>query len=119
MAAGIAHELNTPLTYIMGNLELLQAQPLPDAQQEMLRSIARGRGAHQEPGPEPARLQPARPGGAGRRSTLNDVIERSLELCHYQILKGGVQLEKELAAGPARRSAGCPTSSRWPSSTWS
>ena len=30
MAAGIAHELNTPLTYIMGNLELLQAQPLTD-----------------------------------------------------------------------------------------
>ena len=26
MAAGIAHELNTPLTYIMGNLELLEAQ---------------------------------------------------------------------------------------------
>ena len=24
MAAGIAHELNTPLTYIMGNLELLE-----------------------------------------------------------------------------------------------
>ena len=31
----------------------------------------------------------------------NEVIERSLELCHYQILKGGVQLQKELAAGPA------------------
>ena len=28
MAAGIAHELNTPLTYIMGNLELLEAQDL-------------------------------------------------------------------------------------------
>ena len=28
MAAGIAHELNTPLTYIMGNLELLELQDL-------------------------------------------------------------------------------------------
>ena len=28
MAAGIAHELNTPLTYIMGNLELLELQEL-------------------------------------------------------------------------------------------
>ena len=28
----------------------------------------------------------------------NEVVERSLELAHYQILKGGVQLHKELAA---------------------
>src|SRR5258708_20568296 len=27
----------------------------------------------------------------------NELIERSLEMCHYQIVKGGVQLEKELA----------------------
>src|SRR5207249_526687 len=32
MAAGLAHELNTPLTYIMGNLELLHAHPLNTAQ---------------------------------------------------------------------------------------
>ena len=31
MAAGIAHELNTPLTYIMGNLELLELQELTAA----------------------------------------------------------------------------------------
>ena len=42
MAAGIAHELNTPLTYIMGNLELLELQELTPAQREMLSSIARG-----------------------------------------------------------------------------
>jgi signal transduction histidine kinase len=97
MAAGIAHELNTPLTYIMGNLELLQAQPLNDPQREMLRSIARGaerikslahsllafsRPSHEE-------LLPLHP---------NEVIERSLELCHYQILKSGVRLEKDLVA---------------------
>jgi signal transduction histidine kinase len=29
--------------------------------------------------------------------SANEVIERSLELCHYQILKGGVQLRKDLA----------------------
>src|SRR5258708_24133092 len=27
----------------------------------------------------------------------NELSERSLEMCHYQIVKGGVQLEKELA----------------------
>jgi signal transduction histidine kinase len=98
MAAGIAHELNTPLTYIMGNLELLEAESLTGGQREMLGSVARGaerikslarsllafsRPSQEEPVP----LAP------------NEVIERSLELCHYQILKGGVQLEKRLAPG--------------------
>src|SRR6185436_2127805 len=39
MAAGIAHELNTPLTYIMGNIELLQVHPTDGPQNEMLSSI--------------------------------------------------------------------------------
>ena len=96
MAAGIAHELNTPLTYIMGNLELLEAQPSSPTQREMLTSIARGaeritslaqsllafsRPAQEEPIP----------------LSVNDVVERGLELCHYQILKGGVQLRKDLS----------------------
>src|SRR5207244_6304700 len=29
----------------------------------------------------------------------NEAVERSLELCHYQVLKSGVHLEKDLAAG--------------------
>ena len=96
MAAGIAHELNTPLTYIMGNLELLHTHPLTDAQKEMLSSVARGAErlkslaqsllAFSRPSQE--ELLPVAP---------NDVIERSLEMCHYQVLKGGVHLEKELA----------------------
>lgn len=96
MAAGIAHELNTPLTYIMGNLELLEAEGLASSQHEMLSSIARGAErikslahsllAFSRPSQEePAPLCP------------NELVERSLELCHYQILKGGVQLEKSLA----------------------
>lgn len=98
MAAGIAHELNTPLTYIMGNLELLQIQPLSEPQHEMLRSVARGaerlkslaqsllafsRPSHEE-------LVPLAP---------NEIVERSLELCHYQIMKGGVRLERDLTQG--------------------
>jgi len=96
MAAGIAHELNTPLTYIMGNLELLQTHPLADSQRDMLASVTRGAErlkslaqsllAFSRPSEE--ELLPLSP---------NEVIERSLELCHYQILKGGVQLQKHLA----------------------
>jgi signal transduction histidine kinase len=95
MAAGIAHELNTPLTYIMGNLELLQAQALSDAQKDMLASV--GRGAERIKGLAQSLLAFSRP---GQEELLpvnpNDVIERSLELCHYQILKSGVELQKRL-----------------------
>jgi signal transduction histidine kinase len=96
MAAGIAHELNTPLTYIMGNLELLQIHPLSETQKEMLGSVAKGADrikslaqsllAFSRPSQE--QLVPLAP---------NEVVERSLELAHYQILKGGVLLHKELA----------------------
>jgi signal transduction histidine kinase len=96
MAAGIAHELNTPLTYIMGNLELLALQDLAPAQREMLEAVTRGSDrirtlaqrllAFSRPGRE--EMVPLVP---------NDVIERSLELCQYQIASGRVQLVKNLA----------------------
>jgi two-component system NtrC family sensor kinase len=98
MAAGLAHELNTPLTYIMGNLELLHAHALTAPQEEMLASVAKGADriksltrsllAFSRVSPED--MLPVNP---------NDVIERSLELCHYQVLKSGVHLEKDLKAG--------------------
>ena len=34
--------------------------------------------------------------------TINDLIERSLELCHYQVLKGGVVLRKQIETGLPR-----------------
>jgi signal transduction histidine kinase len=98
MAAGIAHELNTPLTYIMGNLELLQAQALSDPQRDMLASV--GRGAERIKGLAQSLLAFSRPGEEELVPlNANDVIERSLELCHYQILKSGVELRKTLGAG--------------------
>jgi signal transduction histidine kinase len=96
MAAGIAHELNTPLTYIMGNLELLQAQEVPEAPREMLSSIAKG--AERIRSLAQRLLAFSRP---AREELLplsaNDVVERSLEMCHYQLLQSGVTAKKELA----------------------
>jgi len=98
MAAGLAHELNTPLTYIMGNLELLHAHSVTPPQAEMLASIGKGADriksltrsllAFSRVSPED--MVPVDP---------NEAVERSLELCHYQVLKSGVHLEKDLAAG--------------------
>jgi signal transduction histidine kinase len=96
MAAGIAHELNTPLTYIMGNLELLQTHTLTEAQQDMLSSVSRG--AERLKSLAQSLLAFSRPSDEELVPlSANEVIERSLELCHYQILKGGVQLRKDLA----------------------
>jgi signal transduction histidine kinase len=101
MAAGIAHELNTPLTYIMGNLELLQNQPASAGQKEMLSSIAVG--AERITSLAQRLLAFSRPAQEEPvEIAVNDVVERSLELCHYQILKGGVQLRKELSASLPR-----------------
>jgi signal transduction histidine kinase len=96
MSAGIAHELNTPLTYIMGNVELLLVQPMTETQRDMLDAVARGAEriktlvqrllAFSRPEQEePVRLD------------VNLLVERSLEFCHYQILKAGVHVEKRLA----------------------
>ena len=96
MAAGIAHELNTPLTYIMGNLELLELQELSAAQREMLSSIARGSERIRTLAQRLlAFSRPAREEMAPL--SVNDVVERTLELCQYQIASGRVSLAKALA----------------------
>jgi signal transduction histidine kinase len=96
MAAGIAHELNTPLTYIMGNLELLELQELSAAQREMLSSIARGSERIRTLAQRLlAFSRPAREEMAAL--SINDVVERTLELCQYQISSGRVSLAKQLA----------------------
>jgi signal transduction histidine kinase len=95
MAAGIAHELNTPLTYIMGNLELLELQDLTANQREMLSSI--GRGADRIRTLAHRLLAFSRPGREEMAPlVVNDVVERSLELCQYQIASGRVILDKHL-----------------------
>jgi signal transduction histidine kinase len=95
MAAGIAHELNTPLTYIMGNLELLELQELTPSQRDMLSSIARG--SERIRALAQRLLAFSRPGREEMTPlAVNDVVERSLELCQYQMASGRVTLVKHL-----------------------
>ncbi len=97
MAAGLAHELNTPLTYIMGSLELLQLQALSQDQQELLGAVnkgverIRGLGQNLLAFSRPAQEQPM-------PVDVNVILERALEFCHYQTMKAGVQVEKHLEA---------------------
>jgi signal transduction histidine kinase len=95
MAAGIAHELNTPLTYIMGNLELLELQELTSPQREMLSSIALG--SERIRALAQRLLAFSRPAREEMTPlSVNDAVERSLELCQYQIASGRVSLVKTL-----------------------
>jgi signal transduction histidine kinase len=95
MAAGIAHELNTPLTYILGNLELLQEEPLSGTQKEML--VSAEKGAERIKTLAQNLLAFSRPAGEEKVPLLlNEVVERSVEFCSYQVLKAGIEIEKEL-----------------------
>jgi signal transduction histidine kinase len=97
MAAGLAHELNTPLTYIMGNLEMLHGQELPSQQQELLAAVDKGVERIRSLGQNllafsrPTQEQPL-------PVDVNGVVERALEFCHYQNMKAGLRVEKRLAA---------------------
>jgi two-component system, NtrC family, sensor kinase len=95
MAAGIVHELNTPLTYVMGNLDLLLSESLSGTQREMVESIARGA----ERIKDLARSLLAFSRSQEEMVPLDpgEIIAHALELCHYQIVKGGVRLRQELA----------------------
>ncbi len=96
MAAGIAHELNTPLTYILGNLELFQLQEFPAEQREMLTSISKG--VERIRGLAQSLLAFSRP--SREEAVLlhpNEILERALDLCRYQLLKAGVRLETSLS----------------------
>jgi signal transduction histidine kinase/pSer/pThr/pTyr-binding forkhead associated (FHA) protein len=107
MATGIAHELNTPLTYILGNLELMYMQDANSGQKDVLDAISKG--AQRLKALAQNLLLFARPSQEKPVPICpNEVIERSLDLCRYQILKGGVSVEKALAT-PLPQILGVPS----------
>ena len=98
MAAGIAHELNTPLTYILGNVELLALREPPEEERSLLESIERG--ALRLKALAQSLLAFSRPSKEEPMdASANDLVERSLEMCRYPILKGGIRVERQLGQG--------------------
>jgi hypothetical protein len=80
-----------------GNLELLQNQPAGAARRDALVDAWARSGSRARPAPSRSAVRTA-----SSATITGSLVERSLELCHYQILKGGVHLRKELSASLPR-----------------
>ena len=98
MVAGITHELNNPLTAIMGYSNLLLERPLDP------RSMADARRIYQES--ERAAdivrnlLTLSRDAKLERTAVnLNEVIDQTLRLCAYEIRQAGIQVQTDLDPG--------------------
>jgi len=104
LVAGIAHELNTPLTYVLGNLELLEALEFEERERDILARLRRG--AERLMALVKKLLVLSRPQqDVMVRLNPNELIERSLELCRYNL--GAVRLERDLE--PLPEILGIPT----------
>jgi PAS domain S-box-containing protein len=92
MIAGFAHELNNPLTAILGATELLGERPLDDTTRRQVQMV------HQQTRRAVEVVQNllffARPPAPGRaRLDLNDLIQRSLQLHEYSLRMNGVVVD--------------------------
>jgi signal transduction histidine kinase len=97
MASAIVHELNTPLTYIVGCVDLMLGAPLLPGQEDRLKQVRVG--AEKIESLTKNLLAFSRPSTEERvPMAVNGIIEKTLELCRYQLLKAGVRVEKELDA---------------------
>jgi signal transduction histidine kinase len=97
LVAGVAHELNNPLTAVIGYSDLLVDQAT-DATRPKLEKL----------GAEARRIKKiidnllsfAKPQAEGKHALdIGEVVRESLMLCEYQIRKAGIAVEMDFAAG--------------------
>jgi len=99
LGAGVAHEINNPLTGILGNAQLLLEQPdLPQAQREGLQAIERMAHRCREITRKLLRFSEQRAAPDLRDLELNRVVEDGLTLVEGQIKQAGLALETTLAS---------------------
>lgn len=99
MAAGVAHELNSPLTAVIGNAELLlRRTPVEDKPYKMLRDI-KSCGQRCMLIIQNLLTFSRRDSYMPEELRINDMVENSLALVRNQIEKNGITLEKRLKPG--------------------
>jgi signal transduction histidine kinase len=100
LAAGVAHEVNNPLTGVLGFAELLLADLDPDdphhgdvtvIRDEALRARRIIQGLREFAAPAPPTLAP---------TDLSDLIRRTVDLVRYSIVRRGVDLVEDLPELP-------------------
>ena len=95
LGAGVAHEINHPLTYLCGALQMLPT--IPDGQRDEM--IAKSlQSARRIQDVVRSLLQVSQPEGDGRRSAtdMNSLIDNAVRLCESQLAERGVQVERDL-----------------------
>jgi len=92
MAAGVAHELNSPLTAIIGNSELLLRKPMkPEIQDKLLEDI-KTCGQRSKRIIQNLLTFSRQDSYAFEPLQINDVVRASLSLVAYQISKSNIQI---------------------------
>jgi signal transduction histidine kinase len=95
MAAGIAHEINNPLTGVIGFSELLMSGELPPDLQEPIKIIADGSNRVKEI--VKRMLNFARQTKSAKTSTnLNELINATLDLRSYVLRTANIEIIKHL-----------------------
>lgn len=95
LISGIAHELNNPLTVVMGYAQLLEAEALSPSAMESVRRISTS--AERARRIVQGLLAFAREQRAQRRfASLNDIVEQTLNLYTYQLRVNNIEVVTNL-----------------------
>ncbi len=101
MAAGIAHEINNPLTGVIGFSELLLEEDLPPDVKDQLKIIAEG--SNRVKGIVKRMLTFARQDGSHKNLLdIHDLLDSTLELRNYVLETAGIEVVKNYASGIPR-----------------
>jgi len=92
MIGGFAHELNNPLTSVLGMSELLQDSPLPDASRKQLETLQQQ--ARRAVGIVQNLMYFSRPPAPGKAAIdLGELVQRTLDLHAYSLRKNNIAVD--------------------------